>query len=130
MPDLIPEPPDSALVLVGGEDNETVYLRDDRGLQPDDSHRWFPLLGDDEGEARTWDWLAEREPVRLYRQAEVDRLVSQARRFGLNQAVRPIGEHLVESQGYCRTCGSHHSPEEIARLEDRLAEEREGAGRG
>lgn len=121
--DLMPEPADTALVMIGGEDNESVYLRDDRGLQPDDRHRWYPLLGDAEGEVRTWEWLAVREPVELVRRPDVDRAVAEARRFGLNQAVRPIGEHLVETQGYCRTCTSYHSEPEIARLEDRLAEE-------
>jgi hypothetical protein len=118
--ELMPEPPAPALVLIGSEDNETVYLRDDRGLKPDDLHRWFPLLGDDEGEARTWVWLAEREPVELVRRPDADRLVADARR---EAGITPLGEHLKEPGGWCRTHSIQHSEVEWARIHDQLAEE-------
>jgi hypothetical protein len=96
----IPEPPDRSVVLVGPEDAEQVYLRDDRGLTAGDLYRWWSLNGWDESEAATWAGLLAKGRVeRLHRQDEVDQLVAKA----------------VATVAY-------HSPEEIA-AGDRLAEE-------
>lgn len=114
-----PEPPDTAIVMVGAEENETVYIRDDRGLKPDDLHRWYPLLGDDEGDARTWEWLAARDPVRLYRQAELDQAVADG-------GYEDIGDHRIgRATGICVVHGEWYQiPAELDRLR-----EREGTGR-
>lgn len=51
----------------------------------------------------------------LYTQAELDAAVEQARR---EASVVPVGEHLMEPGGHCRTCGHGHSNTEWARIHD------------
>lgn len=75
----------------------------------------------------TWDQLrrdfgdeALANATRLYTQAELDQAVSAGRR---EAGLTVIGDHLMEPGGYCRTCGVAHSPQELARIEDRLAGE-------
>lgn len=126
---LIPEPPDSAWIVVG-DDPLVLLVRDDYsaregGCEP--GHHWF-YGHDGMKPPLSWAQLTGPQPVdgwpgadrsvvqRVYTQAEVEARVAKAR-------LTPVGEHLIEPGGYCRTHGVKHSPQEIARAEDRLAEE-------
>lgn len=124
------EPPDGAMVLLGEPPLQVVLVRDD--VSANDSARWFPPLDQGHEPAR-WDDLISSDPdvdvpevvphgvdrsvvVRLYTQTDLDLAVAQA-------TVTPVGEHLMEPSGWCRTCGVQHSHVEWARLHDRLEEE-------
>lgn len=113
-----------AIVLAGEHPDEVVYARHD-AQEPEDPRRWWPLTGA-QAEPVTWGevvhvqvagpdgagWRA-RPVVRLYRQADVDTAVRAAQ-------VVPLGTHLMEPGGYCRTCGIVHAHTEWARIHDQL----------
>lgn len=133
----IPEPPNGAWVVVG-DDPHVLLIRDDHsareaGYEP--GRRWF--YGHDGSEPPlSWAQLTSPQSVegwpgadrsviqRVYTQSELEAAVALAR---TEQAgLRVIGTHIIEPGGWCRTDGTRHSPEEIARLEDRLAAEPTG----
>lgn len=135
----IPEPPDQHGLYwraTGTGEYPVVMIRDDRlatewEWTDGPEARWFEANSD--GEPMTFADMCEHsdgegypmsEAVVLVPQPEVDRLVAEARRAA---GLTFVGDHPVEPGGYCRRCGSKHSPEELARIEDRLDE---GAGRG
>lgn len=133
---LVPEPPDASLILVGDPRDGVVLLRDDHtaregGYLP--AVRWFDL--GDRIDPLSWAQVIGVEPdggrlggadrpriTRLHTEDELREAVAKVQ-------LRVVGDHIVEAGGWCRTHGSQHSPEEIARAEDRLAGE-EGDGRG
>jgi hypothetical protein len=129
----MPEPPDAAWVVVG-DDPYVLLIRDDHSAHEGGNppgHHWF-LAHDGSEPPLSWGQLTGPQPVsrwlgadrsviqRVYAQAELDEAVALARR---KAQITPVGEHLIEPRGYCRTCGVRHSTVEIARLEDRLAAE-------
>lgn len=116
-------PPD---MLVGYPPVAVVYVRHD-AAEDADPRRWWPLVGDDAYPV-TWGEVAHVqvagpdgtrwEPqtvTRVYTQADVDAAVEAARR---DAQVVPVGEHLMEPGGHCRTCGHRHSNTEWARIHD------------
>lgn len=139
----IPEPPDGTSWLIGEPPVQAYVVRDDasasavRDQDPyrsvADDARWFPADSENDG-PYVWSEITgpyvghEDMPIgidgtkvaRLFTQAEVHRLAAEAK---ATAGLTPVGEHLIEPGGYCRSCGVKHSPEEIARAEDRLAEE-------
>lgn len=126
----IPEPPDGAWVVVG-DDPHVLLVRDDHSAREggnEPGRHWF--YGHDGSEPPlSWAQLTGPQPVdgwlgadqskiqRVYTQAELDEAVAEARR---EAGLTVIGDHLMEPGGYCRTHGSIHRPEELARAEDRL----------
>lgn len=134
----IPEPPDSAMILVGEPHAGVVLVRDDTAAAEGDygSQHW-QVIGKDVELPLSWAQVVGDEPddgqligadrsviQRVFTQAELDQAVADARRAA---ALTVVGDHLMEPGGYCRTHGSVHSPEELARAEDRL--ESEGVSR-
>jgi hypothetical protein len=150
---LVPEPPDGATVLLGDPPVQVAVVRDDHSTSasrdqrphddisygwdwsniPEDAHWW--LVHEEFAPPFTWAELTgDEDPARLdyllvgLNRKAVTRLFTAA---DLDAAVRaarltPVGEHLMEPSGYCRTCGIVHSNTEWARLHDQLA----GDGRG
>lgn len=121
----MPEPPDGAWVVVG-EDSLVLLVRDDYSAREagyEAPYRWF--YGHDDVEPPL-SWAQVTGAIqRVYTQAELDTAVAQAR---AEAGIIPVGEHLIEAGGYCRTCGVLHSTVEVARLEDRLVAEGGQAG--
>lgn len=58
--------------------------------------------------------------------AEIDRLQAELKAA----QVIPLGDHLKEPGGWCRTHSIHHSEVEWARIHDQLQREEEGERRG
>lgn len=124
----MPEPPDAAMVVVG-DDPRVLLVRDDHSAREagyELGRHWF--LGHDGQEAPlSWAQVLGAEPdegqlvadrsviQRVFTQAELDEAVRAA-------SLTVVGDHLMEPGGYCRTHGSIHRPEELARAEDRLEE--------
>lgn len=123
---IIPEPGDGTrLEFEYGTDLYAVWRDDESsraaGWRTGAGGETWCLYG--ESVPRTWDWLRAEfgdevlaNAQRLYTQDELDQARAEA-------GIIPVGEHLIEPGGYCRSCTSHHSTVEIARLEDRLAED-------
>jgi hypothetical protein len=121
------EPPDGAWVVVG-DDPSVLLVRDDRSARGQGhpaGQRWW-LAHDGTVAPVSWAEVtgpptayldADRSIIqRVYTQAQLDDAVAQARR---DAGLSFVGDHVVEPGGYCRTHGSHHNPEELARADDR-----------
>lgn len=142
MPESIGEPSDTAHVLIGEPPLQVLVIRDDasaaamRDTDPDlpQEYRWW-LSTDGDGDPLPWSAIVDSDPdpldglprglnrkamVRLFTPQELDQAVAEA---VARVSARPVGDHLREAGGLCGHCGSWHSPQEWARLEDRLAEE-------
>lgn len=125
----IPEPSDGRALYwaaTGTGEFPVVMVRDDtlrREWTTDPEARWFEANSG--GEPMTWDEMCEHSDREGYPLAEAVRMVPEAEvaRAAAAAGITPVGEHLMELGGYCRTHGVRHSPEEIARAEDRLAKE-------
>lgn len=119
MAELMPELPDGTYVILtwrgdSGTTYRDVAVREDMYCDADDQHRWHLAAWD-----RWLDWAelhAEGDVEELVPRSEVDAAVKAAQ-------VVPLGEHLMEPSGYCRTCGIVHAHTEWARIHDRLTEE-------
>lgn len=122
MAELTPEPPNGSMVLVDDPQDGKVLARDD-SLGSDDQ-RWH-LVGDNLAPPLSWSQVigidldrgqllgVDRSQItRLYTEDELREAVAAVQ-------LRVVGEHIIEAAGYCRTHGVTHSPEEIARAEDR-----------
>lgn len=126
--ELLPEPANGRLVLLtwdrdSGSGRE-VLVRDDNSAAPDDPHRWHVPNSDDAW--LSWEGLhAEGDVEELVPRSEVDRLIAEARR---DAGVLPLGIHLKEPGGWCRTHSIQHSETEWARIHDQLADEEVGSG--
>lgn len=113
----IPELPDRAIVMVGRDGEERVYLRDDRGLEVGDDCQWWLVDGTQPVVGYRWSEVeAYGNVVRLFRPEEVAQAVAEAQ-------LVPLGTHLKEPGGWCRSCSIQHSEPEWARIHDQLAEE-------
>lgn len=125
-----PPEPESGYVLAGEPATEQVYVRSDSDLSPGDVCRWYEVCGHDVAGLPWIDVVAPhmadpatgvetrrmRPVTQLYTQDQLDAAVAAAQ-------VTPVGGHLKEPGGYCRTCGHAHSHTEWARLHDQATEE-------
>lgn len=115
-----PEPQEqAALVMVGPDGEERVYIRDDRGLDLGDDERWWLVDGTKQVVGYRWsEVVAYGNLIRLSRPEEVARAVAGAQ-------LMPLGTHLKEPGGWCRSCSNHHAETEWARIHDQALKDLE-----
>lgn len=135
MSDLIPEPPDSAWIVVG-DDPHVLLVRDDYsaregGCEP--GHHWF-YGHDGMVPPLSWAQLTGPQPVDGWPGADRSVIRQVYTKDELDQAVadgdyEQIGEHRIAlSAGRCVLHGEVYQPHELDRLRERERDETEGVG--
>lgn len=110
------EPQDlDALVLAGSDEHGYVaYIRCD-AVDPEDPHRWLPLLGDDTAPV-TWHMVCHR-PVVTDEGECLEVPVPVIRLYRPGEETEQIGGHrVVVSTGRCTCHGQEFAPTELDRL--------------